>query len=247
MLHGIISHGGWYGGSCQFLADAGHEVHFLDRRGSGLNGDARGDVDRWETWCDDVIGYLKHIRDDRPLVLCGISWGGKLAAAVARRKPHLIDGLGLLCPGLYAKQQPGLLRRLVLKAARSQRLQSRRLTVPLRKAELFTNTFAWQDYVRNDPLTLREVTLRFARADLQLTRFARESAPFIHMPTLLMLTGQDRIVANDATRGYFGRVAAADKRLVEYHNAAHTLEFEPDPTQYFEDLAAWVGRIEEHN
>ena len=39
-IHGIQSHGGWYEGSCTQLAQAGFNVSFLDRRGSGLN--ARG-------------------------------------------------------------------------------------------------------------------------------------------------------------------------------------------------------------
>ena len=58
-LHGITSHGGWYNRSCEHLAAAGFEVHFLDRRGSGLNIEQPGDVDRWQTWIDDVRVYLE--------------------------------------------------------------------------------------------------------------------------------------------------------------------------------------------
>ena len=43
-LHGIVSHGGWYVTSCDHLAANGFQVHFLERRGSGLNPDQRGDV-----------------------------------------------------------------------------------------------------------------------------------------------------------------------------------------------------------
>ena len=41
-LHGIQSHGGWYETSSSFLAEHGWGVSFLDRRGSGLNNQARG-------------------------------------------------------------------------------------------------------------------------------------------------------------------------------------------------------------
>ena len=47
-LHGITSHGGWYHRSGSHLASRDFEVHFLDRRGSGLNADQPGDVDRWQ-------------------------------------------------------------------------------------------------------------------------------------------------------------------------------------------------------
>src|SRR5688500_158432 len=75
LLHGIVSHGGWYSASCRRLAEAGIEVHFLDRRGSGLNAAGRGDVDRYETWLDDVEGYLAGLPADSPRLLLGISWG----------------------------------------------------------------------------------------------------------------------------------------------------------------------------
>ena len=41
-LHGIQSHSGWYTWSSRKLAEAGFAVHFTDRRGSGLNWQARG-------------------------------------------------------------------------------------------------------------------------------------------------------------------------------------------------------------
>src|SRR6476619_6047500 len=57
-LHGIISHGGWYETTCARIAAAGFEVHFLDRRGAGLNARARGDVDSCQTWIRDVADYI---------------------------------------------------------------------------------------------------------------------------------------------------------------------------------------------
>ncbi len=271
-LHGITSHGGWYDRSCHHLAEAGFEVHFLDRRGSGLNIDHRaGDVDRHETWIDDVAAHLDalaHIPLPRregpgegfpappagadsqtppsplhPPVLCGISWGGKLAVAVARRRPHLVRGLGLLCPGLYSPHEPGPLRRLLLAAPKPPRMRERRVWIPLRDPALFTDTPKWLEYIEHDPLSLRTVTVRFAQADRQLTRLARRSAPFLHLPLLLVLSGRDRIVDNGRTREFLGRSPATHKTLIEYPNAAHTLEFEPDPLPYFRDLVDWLGRV----
>ena len=85
----------------------------------------------------------------------------------------------------------------------------------------------------HDPLTLREVSVRFAQADRKLARLARESAQYIHTPTLLMLAGRDRIVANQPTREFLQRSAATHKTLIEYPNGAHTLEFEADPRALF--------------
>jgi alpha-beta hydrolase superfamily lysophospholipase len=241
-LHGVTSHGGWYTRSCHYLNGVGFEVHFLDRRGSGLNAEGRGDVDRYETWLDDVALYLERIRNARPVVLCGISWGGKLAAAVARRHAGLISGLALLCPGLYSQYEPNPVQRFALALPASRRMQSRRVAIPFCRGTMFTDAPRWREYVDKDPLSVRDVTIRFAAADRRLTRLARQSAPFIHTPTLLVLSGRDRIIANARCRAYFSRTAAVHKTLIEYPNAAHTLEFEPDPSRYFADLADWIGQ-----
>lgn len=241
-LHGISSHGGWYERSCQHLARAGFEVHFLDRRGSGLNQEAPGDVDQWQTWIDDVASYLETLRGTRPVVLSGISWGGKLAAAVARRHASAINGLALICPGFYSPHDPGLLKGAALLLPILRRLDERRMQIPLRNPQWFTDSPKWQSFIARDPLTLRDVTWRFARESYRLTRFARESATFLHMPTLMMLAGRDRIINNRRTLQFYRRIPAANRALIEYPNAAHTLEFEFDPLPYFRDLANWIAR-----
>jgi alpha-beta hydrolase superfamily lysophospholipase len=253
-LHGITSHGGWYDQVARRLLAAGLEVYFLDRRGSGLNANEPGDVDDWRSWIDDVATYLRGFKECAqdasvsrlPTVLAGISWGGKLAPAVARRHAALVDSVVLICPGLYSPYLPGPLKRFALAMPTPARLQSRRVRIPLRRAELFTNSPHWQAYIACDPLSLRAVTWRFAQEDRRLTRFARESAPFLHMPLLIMLAGQDRIVDNRRTRRFFARMAGHYKTLIEYPDAAHTLEFERDPSQYFADLTDWILRTGEN-
>jgi alpha-beta hydrolase superfamily lysophospholipase len=152
----------------------------------------------------------------------------------------LFAGVAFICPGIYSPFMPGLVKRLALAAPAPTRLQQRRLRVPLRKPELFTDAPCWQAFIVRDPLALRTITWRFAQEDRKLTRYAREAPTFLHLPTLLMLAGQDRIVDNRRTREYFGRFPGHRKTLIEYYGAAHTLEFESDPTQYFSDLADWI-------
>lgn len=242
-VHGIISHGGWYLETGRALAERGFDVHFVDRRGSGLNIAARGDVDRWTTWPADVQHYLESLDRRTPTVLLGISWGGKLAASVAARRPDLLAGVGFLCPGIYARQQPGPLRRLAICAAARLPARKRRVTVPLADATLFSDEPAWQRFIDRDPLTLRQITLRFAREDLKFTRHAQEATARLRIPSLLLLAGRDRIVDNRRTRRWFGVGPADNRKIIEYPAAAHTLEFGPTAAEYLHDLETWVRRI----
>ena len=243
MLHGIISHGGWYLRTGRYLAESGMQVHLLDRRGSGLHLDRRGDVDHWQQWPADVERYIDALPPGPPVVLAGISWGAKLAVAIARRRRVPLAGLGLICPGLLAYQTPGRIKRTLLRALGRGRLGDARARIPLGDPGLFTDDPAWRDYIRTDPLTLRRVTLRFAREDLWLTRLATRTDPQLQLPTLLMLAGADRIVRREPTRQLVRAMTSGRAEILEYPGAAHTLEFDAAAPHYTSDLRDWLELV----
>ena len=78
-LHGIQSHGGWYFRSSQAMAEAGFEVLFLDRRGSGLSMSPRGHAIHAERLINDVAQFTRAIRADGPAP------GSRGGSAVAAR------------------------------------------------------------------------------------------------------------------------------------------------------------------
>lgn len=250
-LHGIQSHSGWFTYSSGRLCDAGFEVLFLDRRGSGMNEPARGDAATHEQLVNDVAQMLTLIRrrnrdttlQPQPLTLLGVSWGGKLAAVTAARHPELIDHLALLYPGLCARVRPRWDQNLRLVLAGWLGIRSKRVRIPLDDPALFISDPKWQDFIGSDPLALREVTVSFLLANRELDRLVPQLPAAIRCPVLAMLAGNDQIVDNAATKRYIGRFATGDRTLLEYENARHTLEFEPDRDQFINDLIAWLGPL----
>jgi alpha-beta hydrolase superfamily lysophospholipase len=239
-IHGIQSHGGWYTDSCQYLARQGWDVTFLDRRGSGLNQPARGDTPGWRRLVTDIAEFLRAGQGPTPF-LVAISWGGKLALTLERLHPGLTKGLVLLAPGLCPKVKPPLGQRL--RIAWSRMVGPTRLfPIPLDDPELFTANEQRQAFIRDDPLALRRATARLLVSSVILDIAARRSQKAVTVPALLLLAGQDRIVDNAKTRDYFARLASLDREVIEYPQAHHTLEFEPDPTPVFADLARWLER-----
>jgi alpha-beta hydrolase superfamily lysophospholipase len=245
-LHGIQSHAGWYEYSCTRLSRAGYAVDFLDRRGSGMNRQDRGDAPSFRRLLDDLVEFLRPRRkttgNGLPVFLLGISWGGKLAAALPRRHPGLVDAIGLLCPGLFARIKPPLGQRLRIFFSRLVRPR-RLFPIPLDDPELFTATPHWQQFIRDDPLALRRATARFLVESFRLDRYVRKASREAgEVPLLLLLAGQDRIIDNARTRHFVERFPAADKTIIEYPGAHHTLEFEPDPDRFINDLLNWLER-----
>lgn len=246
-LHGIQSHSGWYGASAAFLAEAGYAVAFLDRRGSGVSTSRRGDASHLDRLFHDVVQSVAWLErqglSGLPKVLMAVSWGGKLAALTAARRPELFDGLALLAPGLCTLVRANVAQRIALRAADAAGFGSREIPIPLDDPALFTDVREYQDFIRNDALTLRRATVRFLRISLELDAELQQSASRVQCPTLLMLAGRDRIVDNAATRRFVETFGSDRKTVIEYPQATHTLEFETDRHRVFQDLSSWLDGI----
>ena len=249
-LHGIQSHSGWYGFSSTRLAESGFDLRFLDRRGSGLNEVERGHVRHQDRLINDVLHQLRDVRQKRnetapavPVVLLGVSWGGKLASVVASRGPELIDGLALLYPGIRAQVRATWWQNTQLTMAEAAEVLEKRVPIPLDDAELFTGQKEWQDYIRNDERSLHGVTVSFLLANRELDRELPSAARGIRCPVVMMLAGKDRIIDNAATTEWFEGLASQERRLIEYPDACHTLEFEPDRERFVSDLCQWLDDL----
>lgn len=243
-LHGIQSHGGWYDTSSQWLAQLGWQVLFLDRRGCGLNHDARGDCPSFRRLIDDIAEFVLPLRQQtiRPLVLIGISWGGKLAIALQKRHPGLCDGLVLMTPGIKPRVRPKLLARLGIALSRLV-APKRKFPIPLNEPELFTANPIRQRFIADDSLALHHATARLLFESRRLDFYLRRAARHVRIPTLLLLAGQDAIIHNERTRRFMQRLRHAELKILEYEGAHHTMEFEKDGPPFFADLNNWLTKI----
>jgi alpha-beta hydrolase superfamily lysophospholipase len=241
LVHGIRSHGAWYTRSSAAFAASGIEVFFLDRRGAGLNTSHRGDTPNFRRLLDDIAEFIQSLRADRawlPHFLGGISWGGKLAVGLPYRKPGLIDGLILLCPGLVPKIAPPIIRRARIFAARLLR-PINYFPIPLNEPDLFTASPEWQKYIAADPHGLLRATARFLFSSFSLDIYLRRAIKRITMPTFLALAQHDRIIDNFGTRAIAARFPG-ETSIIEYSNAQHTLEFEPESQPWVSDVTNWI-------
>lgn len=238
-IHGIQSHGGWYPRSCSEIAAMGYDVYFLDRRGSGLNAEQRGDAPSFRRLLDDVKEFIDHVpKRGGKTFLAAISWGGKLGAAFNYRHPDKIDGLILLCPGLYPQVRPAFFQRMAIgwsKLFRPLRL----FPVPLSDPKLFTASEKWQKFLAEDKLATHKATARFLFESNSLDIYLRRAKKAITLPLLLLLGGQEKVIRNDPTVKWYDRLKGADKMLIEYPQAYHTLEFEEN-CRFVTDIVEWM-------
>src|SRR5262249_2372145 len=155
-----------------------------------------------------------------PLFLAGISWGGKLAAALERRHPGLIDGLILMCPGFFAKVRPTIGQRLKILLCRFFR-PTKQFPWPFIVPELFPTTPHWIEFLRHDSRRLLHASARLLIESARLDAYLRFVPKYVHVPVLLLLAEEDRIINNARTRVFVERFATADKKIIEYPGAHH--------------------------
>ena len=241
-LHGIQSHGGWYEAGAEYYARRGYSTMLLDRRGSGLNRVNPGHAENLGVLVEDIDAAIgQEAREGVPVILMGISWGGKLAALYALEREGKLSGLVLSAPGIASKLTIGGLEKVKVTAS-AVFCPRRMFAVPIPDGSYFTGDADRQKFIDEDPLCTRRVTARFLGVSQRITGKLRGAGGRITTPTLLILAGRDRIVDNARLRRFYDSLGCR-KTLHVFEDAHHTLEFEPEAEKYFELVCSWMDGV----
>lgn len=240
VLHGIQSHGGWYHRSSTAWAAMGYKVLYLDRRGSGLNWFQRGDAPSYITLAEDVETILRQeVKPGEKVTLVGTSWGAKTASFVAARKKVLIEKLIFLCPGFQPAVKPSVAASYRIANAWMMN-PSKHFPIPLNDPNLFTTQAQWIKFLEQDGLALHTATARLLIESVKMDRQVRTWLRQITIPTLLILAEADRIIDNQRTKKLLHETMGDRCEVVQYAQAHHTLEFEPQ-CEFIEEISRWVA------
>jgi alpha-beta hydrolase superfamily lysophospholipase len=239
--HGIQSHGAWYVETAAELARRGYSVYLTDRRGSGASGGPRGHFPSTGQLVDDVRRFVEVAQqNDAPTFVVGGSWGARPGVGYALEQQDELAGLMLVCPTLFAKVD--------VPPADKLRVVTGRLASPMRpiriplEDEMFTSNPHFLEYIKSDPLSLREVTASFFFQQALWDRWLRRQTG-LRLPILLLQSGRDPIVDVDAVRAWFARLESRHKRYVSYPEWGHLLDFEEERQRYWNDAADWLDAV----
>jgi alpha-beta hydrolase superfamily lysophospholipase len=241
-LHGIQSHAGWYTETARAINAAGFAVLQPDRRGSGRNERDRGHATSAQQLIDDGLLYAQELTGqvgaDR-VHLIGVSWGGKLAAAMHVSDPMAFDTLTLVAPGLFPI--------IDVSAAEKFRIgwsmvadPHKAYPIPLNDAELFTDNPERIRFLEEDGLTLHDATAGFYLASRRMDKIWRRLPESPPVPVHLVLAGDERIIDNDRTRAFVRELPWPTRRVTFFEKSRHTIEFGADREAFFADLIEFL-------
>ncbi len=246
-FHGIQSHGGWYEASGAALAAAGFDVCMPDRRGSGANAEPRGHAESFEQVASDAEALLDFAchESGRPSAhVVGVSWGGKQTAWLAQVKPAQVASITLACPGLFPKIDLTTTEKFRVAMAMVND-RNRLFDIPLNSASYFTDNPERIRYVDEDPIKLTRVSASFLLASRQMDKRLRKFAQSPYRgPVHLILAGNERVIDNAATRAWFESLPSSLKRLSEFPEASHTIEFERDPSAFLDAMTTFLIQVD---
>ncbi|WP_069805855.1 alpha/beta fold hydrolase [Thermogemmatispora onikobensis] len=246
-IQGLGGHGGYYDVLAQAPELATVQIVAPDLRGHGRSQGRRGDIASFRLYLEDVdstIAWVRRCWPFLPLILLGESMGSSIAIHyLSSHLPHVqeVSGLILISPVLSASitPRPGeVLRYLRLL-----------LTAPTRPAmpitgreELGCRDPAFNERLRQDPLFVRLVSVRFLNLLSSWLASARRRAPAIHLPLLLLRGSCDFIARERGTRAFLRRIGSRDVEVVTLTGAYHSLLHDPATPALLEAIHSWIER-----
>ncbi|MET8979431.1 alpha/beta hydrolase [Streptomyces sp. NPDC004539] len=236
------------------LAQRGFETIALDNLGYGLTQVKPGTTPSYDDWVDLVVDFLAHerSRDDRPLVLYGLSAGGMLTYHVATKAPRGtlagIVGMTFLDQRVQQVRDETAHDRLTSRAGVP--LMSLLAKTPLAKVRYPMRLASKMSALANDPGAMRvfmadrtsaanRVSVRFLDSYMNYTP-AVEPTAFDACPVLLTQPAEDRWSPHHLSLPVLSPITKVPVDTVTLDNAGHYPLEEPGLQQMQDAIAAFV-------
>jgi alpha-beta hydrolase superfamily lysophospholipase len=247
IVHGLGEHCGRYAHVAAALNAAGIMVRGFDNRGFGQSGGPRAVSPSSTAYLDDTklvfdafADEARKAGDSAAPFLIGHSMGGAISARAATGGWIRPRGLVLSSPAL--KLPLSLARRLLVRALN---LSAPHLTrphgIPLRYISRDPQVFA---DVKADPHCHDRTTARLVTFLLDAGVRARRDAAKFDVPTLLLVSGDDKLVDADGAREFAAAMPPEHCTIKIYPALFHEVfnEIELDRRQVLGDLCDWIQK-----
>jgi alpha-beta hydrolase superfamily lysophospholipase len=245
MVHGLGEHSGRYERLAQWFQSNGYAVRCYDQRGHGRTPGQRAGLRR----ADDLLRDLTAVYENyaasfgKPPLLLGHSMGGLVtlrAVLDGRIEP---SGLVLSSPALRTFEAPWLQRLAAVLARVLPRLP---LRTRLHSSGLSHDAQVIEDY-RNDSFCHSWITPRLADFIFRAGASSIADAWRLHVPTLLLAAGSDRLVDPGGSRAFADGAWATRKLTSRFFDTLFHelfLEAETGRRQVLAQLLEWLRRTQ---
>jgi alpha-beta hydrolase superfamily lysophospholipase len=241
-MHGFSAHCGLYRHIGRALAERGIAVTQFDGRGHGRSEGRRGHVDDFSDYLDDLSLVSEWARTQSPGVpwaLMGHSLGGAIVSAYTLdpKRAQKPSRLVLVAPWFKLKMNVSAPKRM---AANVMAKVAPTFSTPngLVAENISRNPAAVAGF-NSDPLIFHKASAGWFMTTLRAQAYVRTHPQDLKTPTLMLLAGEDRIVANEANLS-FAQGAGDAVTVRTYDGLFHELFLEPEGAQVIRDIGDWL-------
>lgn len=238
MLHGGMSHSAWQGPLAE-LVQVKSNISFVayDRRGCGLNKEARGDLSSSEIVIDDVVKHVEFFnRSFNRVHLAGWCQGCQFASIAAEQiqNKNYISSLIFITPGFFwgdrfdsiLNMARSFLLSLLSEFELNPPPDKPFIPIPMQGTD-FTSKQDWLDYIDKDDLKTTRVSLNTAGIMEDIKNLSAQAILKINIPILAIMADNDRIVHNDKVKTLLVDVLKkCDQSKLISFNTDHAIHFE---------------------
>ncbi len=243
MVHGYGAHCSLYRHVAATLRAHGVAVTAFDSRGHGRSQGRRGHVEHFDDYHVDLAEVARAARarsPNTPWALMGQSMGGAVVLdhVLRQRSQPQADRLVLVAPWLDLKLKVSMPKRAAAEVF--ARLKPTLSIANGLKAEDISRNPVVVAKFHEDPLLHHVATAGWFAGILRAQASMRAAAAQLHVPTLLVVAGQDRIVSTDAAIA-FAQQAGDIVTVRRYEPLFHEMFLEPERDQVIDDITNWLS------
>jgi alpha-beta hydrolase superfamily lysophospholipase len=237
--HGLADHSGRYAHVAAYFNAHGYAVYGIDHRGHGKSGGDRAYCKTFDDLVRDLADYATDIHAQHPnLWLYAHSMGVTVGGLLLLQKPQLFRGAILQGTALdLERSQPSFVVN-VLGALAGVVPQVRLL--PIDGSTVSRDAKVVADY-NADPLNDRQnAKVGMVYQMVLANRRLRAGLPTLRLPLRVQHGSADRLTLPSGSQALYDGAGASDKLLKFYEGLYHELHNEPEQTQVFDDIRAWI-------
>ena len=241
LVHGIGEHCSRYAHLVDTLNANGIAVYGSDLRGHGRSQGARGHIDAWQDYINDLrafVDFVQGLEGDQPIFVFGHSMGALIALDFAIQYPNKINGLIIngipLRPGSVAKPHMILPAKLIAMVKPKHLMH-----LDIDPAGLSSDVAVVKAY-QADPLVQTKVSVRWGVSILGAIGRLRGAAQSLDVPVLMTHGRLDTINLPVGTTELFATVVVRDKSIQLYEHSRHEVHNDRDYAQFGADVSDWI-------
>ena len=244
LIHGLGAHSARWDFLAGDFAGRGFTSCAVEPRGFGRTPERpRGHIGSFRIWDRDILELRDIIGRDFPgkkVFLLGESMGGLLAFNLACLLPGRFAGQVLIAPS-FKNGMKFPISAYVKLALFGLFYPTLMVDVPF-TSEMVCRDPEYLKVMNTSPDELRVASLRCLFNFLPDQARSRRLVKNLKVPTLFLIPGIDLLVDERAGKKMFGKIALADKTLLEYTDMLHALSIDLGREKVFRDIVGWTDK-----